>query len=102
MLNTLNVIKLNPHILQISSELHSIDQVYPGSGPYLKHLKNNHLVGIRALARKLVLLNVGLVATASARCDAVYDSKSLKILERGDIVLDAWGAHIFALIKNRD
>jgi hypothetical protein len=47
-------------------------------------------------------LNVGLVATASERGDAVHDPKSSNILERGDVVFDAWGAHIFALLENRD
>jgi hypothetical protein len=76
--------------------------LHPGSGPHLGHLENKHLVGIRALSRELVLLNIGLVATASERGDAVHDSNSSNIPECGDVVLDAWGAHIFALLKNKD
>jgi hypothetical protein len=85
-----------PDLLRVAFRLH------PGSGPHLGHLENKHLVGIRALSRELVLLNIGLVATASERGDAVHDSNSSNIPECGDVVLDAWGAHIFALLKNRD
>jgi hypothetical protein len=101
-LDTLDVIEHDPRVFQISSGLHSIDQVHSGSGPHLGHLENKHLVGVGALTQALVLLNVGLVATASERGDAVHDPKSSNILERGDVVLDAWGAHIFALLENRD
>jgi hypothetical protein len=101
-LDTLDVIEHDPRMFQISSGLHSIDQVHSGSGPHLGHLENKHLVGVRALTRELVLLNVGLVATASERGDAVHDPNSSNIPERSDIVLDAWGAHIFALLENRD
>ena len=102
MLNTLDVIKHNPHILQISSRLHSLDQVNPRSGPHLGHLENKHLVRVGALSRELVLLNVGPMVTASERGDAVHDPKSSNEPKRGDIVLDAWGAHILALLENRD
>jgi hypothetical protein len=101
-LDTLNVIKHDPCVFQISSGLHSIDQVHPGSGPHPGHLKNKHLVGVRALTRELVLLNVGLVAIASERGDAIHDPKSSNIPECGDVVLDAWGAHIFVLLENMD
>jgi hypothetical protein len=70
--------------------------------PHLGHLENKHLVGVRALTQELILLNVGPVAIASKRGDAVYDPKSSNIPEYGDVVLDAWGAHIFALLENRD
>jgi hypothetical protein len=102
MLDTLDVIKHDPRILQISSGLHSFDQVHSGSGPHLGHLENKHLVQIRALSRELVLLNVGLVARASEHGNAVHDPKSSYILERGDVVFNAWGAHIFALLENRN
>ena len=102
MLNTLDVIKHNPSVFQMSSRLHSIDQMHPESGPHLRHLENKHLVRIQALTQDLILLNVGPVAIASKRCNAIHDPKSSKILERGDVVLDAWGAHIFALLKNMD
>jgi hypothetical protein len=69
--------------------LHSINQVHPGSGPHLRHLENKYLVGVRALIRELVLLNVGPMATASERGDAIHDSKSSNIPERGDVILDA-------------
>jgi hypothetical protein len=101
-LDMLDVIKHDPRVFQISSGLHPIDQVHPGSRPHLGHLENKYLVGIRALTRELVLLNIGLVATASERGDAVHDHKSSIRPERGDVVLDAWGAHIFALLENRD
>jgi hypothetical protein len=101
-LDTLEVIEHDPGVFQISSGLHSFDQVHPGSGPHLGHLENKHLVGIRALSRELVLLNVGLVATALEHGDAVHDPKSSNILERGDVVLNAWGDHIYILLKNRD
>jgi hypothetical protein len=102
MLDTLDVIKHDPRMFQISSGLHPIDQVHTRSGPHLGHLENKHLVGIRALTRELVLLNVGPMATASKLGDAVHDPKSLNIPKRGDVVLGAWGAHIFALLENRD
>jgi hypothetical protein len=54
------------------------------------------------MTQELVFLNVGLVATASERGDVVHDPKSSNIPEHGDVVLDAWGAHIFALLENRD
>jgi hypothetical protein len=101
-LDTLNVIELDPRLFQISSGLHLIDQVHPRSGPHLGHLKNKHLVGVQALTRELVLLNIGLVATTSERGDAIHDPKSLNVPKRGDVVLDAWEAHIFALLENRD
>jgi hypothetical protein len=101
-LDTLDVIEHDPGVFQISSGLCSFNQVHPGSGPYLGHLENKHLVGIRALSRELVLLNVGLVATAPEHGNAVHDPKSSNIPERGDVVLNAWGAHIFALLENRD
>jgi hypothetical protein len=101
-LDTLDVIEHDPRVFQIASGLHSINQVHPGSGPHLRHLENKHLVGVRALTQELVLLNVGLVATTFERGDAVHDPKSLNIPERGNVVLDAWGAHIFALLENRD
>jgi hypothetical protein len=101
-LDTLDVIEHDPRVFQISSGLHSIDQVHPGSGPHLGHLENKHLVGVRALTRELVLLNVGLVATASEHGDAVYDPKSLNIPDCSNVVLDALGAHIFALLENMD
>jgi hypothetical protein len=101
-LDTLDVIEHDPHVFQISSGLHSINQVYSGCGPHLGHLENKYLVGVRALTRELVLLNVGLVATASKRGDAVHDPKSSNIPERSDIVLDAWGAHIFSFLENKD
>jgi hypothetical protein len=97
-LDTLDVIEHDPRVFQISSGLHSINQVHSRSGPYLEHLENKHLVWVRALTRELILLNVGLVATASERGDAVHDPKPSNIPECGDIVLDAWGAHIFALL----
>jgi hypothetical protein len=102
MLDTLDVIKHDPCVFQISSGLHSFDQVYPRSGPHLGHLENKHLIGVRVLTRELVLLNVGLVATASERGDAVHDPKSLNIPKRGDVVLNAWETHIFILLENRD
>jgi hypothetical protein len=57
MLDTLDVIKHDPRVLQISSRLHSFDQVHPRSRPRLKHLENKYLVRVRALSRELVLLN---------------------------------------------
>jgi hypothetical protein len=106
MLDTLNVIEHDPRVFQISSGLHSIDKCTPDpsptSGPYLGHLENKHLVGVQALTQELVLLNVGPVATASECGDAIHDPKSSIILECGDVVLNAWGAHIFALLENRD
>jgi hypothetical protein len=101
-LNSFDVIEHDPRVFQISSGLHSLDQGHPGSGPHLGHLENKSLVRVRALSRELVLLNVGPVATTSKRGDAVHDPKSSNIPERGDVVLDAWGAHIFALLENRD
>jgi hypothetical protein len=50
MLDTLDMIEYDPHVLQISSELHSFDQVHPRSGPHLGHLENKHLVRVRALS----------------------------------------------------
>jgi hypothetical protein len=97
-LDTLDVIEHDPGVFQISSGLHSFDQVHSGSGPHLGHFENKHLVGIRAVSRELVFLNVGLVATAPEHGDVVHDSKSSNIPERGDIVLNAWRAHIFALL----
>jgi hypothetical protein len=102
MLDTLDVIEHDPCVFHISSGLHLFDQVHPGSGPHLGHLENKHLVEVRALTRELVLLNVGPVATASEHGEAVYDPKSSNIYERGDVVLNALGAHIFALLENRD
>jgi uncharacterized NAD(P)/FAD-binding protein YdhS len=93
MLDTLDVIEHDPRVLQISTGLHSFDQVYPRSGPHL---------GVRALSRELVLLNVGPVATASEHGNAVHDPKSSNILERGDVVLNTWEAHIFPFLENRD
>jgi hypothetical protein len=89
MLDTLDMIEHDPRMFQISSGLHPIDQVHPGSRPHLGHLENKHLVGVRALIRELVYLNVGLVATASERSDAVHDPKSSNIPKRGDVILDA-------------
>jgi hypothetical protein len=43
-LDTLDMIEHDPCLFQISSGLHSIDQVHPGSRPYLGHLENKHLV----------------------------------------------------------
>jgi hypothetical protein len=39
MLDLLDVIKHDPRVLQISSGLHSFDQVHSGSGPHLEHLE---------------------------------------------------------------
>jgi hypothetical protein len=100
--DTLDVIEHDPRVFQISSGLHSFDQVHPGFGPHLGHLENKQLVRVRALAQELVFLNEGPVATASECGDVVHDSKSSNILERGFIVLNAWRAHVFALLKNRD
>jgi hypothetical protein len=80
----------------------SPDPLHPRSRPHFGYLKNKHLVGVRALTRELVFLNIGLVAIASERGDAIHDPKSSNIPERGDVVLDAWRAHIFALLENRD
>jgi hypothetical protein len=102
MLDRLDMIEHDPRVLQISTRLHSFDQVYPRSGPHLGHLENKHLVEVRALSRELVLLNVGLVATASEHGDVILDPKSSNIPERGDVILYAWGAYIFALLENRD
>jgi hypothetical protein len=102
MLDTLDVIEHDPRVFQISSGLHAIDQVYLGFGPYLGYLENKHLVGVRALTWELILLNVGLVATTSESGNTVHHPKSSNIPERGDVVLDAWGAHIFVLLENRD
>jgi hypothetical protein len=88
MLDMLDMIVHDPCVFQISSGLHSFDQVHPGSEPYLGHLENKYLVRVRALSRELVLLNVGLVATASEHGDAVHDPKSSNIHERGDVVLN--------------
>jgi hypothetical protein len=101
-LDTLDVIEHDPHVFHIFSRLHSFDQVYPGSGPHLGHLENKHIFGVRALSRELVLLKVGLVATASEHGDAVHDPKSSNIPECSDVVLNAWRTHIFALLENRD
>ena len=43
MLDTLDVIEHDPYVFQISSRLHSFDQVHPGSGPHLWHLENKYL-----------------------------------------------------------
>jgi hypothetical protein len=91
MLDTLDVIEHDPCVLQISSGLHSFDQVHPRSGPHLEHLENKHLVQIRALPRELVFLNVGPVATTSKHGDAIHDPESSNKPESGDIVLNAWG-----------
>jgi hypothetical protein len=102
MLDTLDVIEYDPRVLQISIGLHLFDQVHPRSGPHLGHLKNKHFFGVRALSWELVLLNVGPIATTSKHGNAVHDPKSLNIPECGDVVLNAWRAHIFALLENRD
>jgi hypothetical protein len=102
MLDTLDVIEHDPRVFQISTGLHSFDQVHHRSGPHLGHLENKHLFGIRALSWELVLLNIGPVATASEHGNAVHDPKSLNILERGDVLLNAWGAYIFALLENKN
>jgi hypothetical protein len=102
MLDMLDVIKHDPRILQISSRLHSFDQMHPRSRPHFGHLENKHLIRVRAMFWKLVLLNVGLVAIASEHSNAVHDSKSSNIHECGDVVLNAWGTHIFVLLENRD
>ena len=59
-------------------------------------------VGIQTLTRELVILNVGPMATTFESGNTIYDPKTLNIPERGDIVLDTWGAHIFALLENRN
>ena len=74
----------------------------PESKSHLGHLENKHLVGIRVLTQEFVLLNIGPVAIASERGNAIHDPKSSNILERGDVIFDAWGAHVFALPENRD
>jgi hypothetical protein len=102
MLDTLDVIKYDLRVFQITTGLHLFDQVHPRSGPHLRHLKNKYLVQVRVLSRKLVLLNVGLVVTAFEHGDAVHDSKSPDIPECGHVVLNTWGVHVLALIKNRD
>jgi hypothetical protein len=102
MLDTFDVIEYDPRVLQISTWLHSFDQVHPGPKPYFGHLENKHLVGVRALSRELVLQNIGPVATAFEHGDAIHDPKSLNIPKCSDIVFNAWGAHIFALLENRD
>jgi hypothetical protein len=102
MLDMLDVIEHDLRISQISSRLHLFDQMHPRSGPHLGHLENKHLVGIRALSRELVLLNIDPMATTSEHGDAVHDPKSSNIPERGDVVLNAWGAHIFAFLENKD
>jgi hypothetical protein len=101
MLDILDVIEHDPLIFQISFGLHLFDQVHPGSEPHPGHIENKHLVQVRALSRELILLNIGPVATASKHGDAVHDLKSSYIPERGDVVLNAWKAHIFQLVKNR-
>jgi hypothetical protein len=60
--DTLDRIEHDPRALQISSGLHSFDQVHPGSRPHLRHLENKHLIQIRALSWELVLLHVDPVA----------------------------------------
>jgi hypothetical protein len=45
-LDTLDVIKHDPRIFQISSGLHLIDQVHLGSRPHLGHLENKYLVQV--------------------------------------------------------
>jgi hypothetical protein len=102
MLDTFDVIEHDPRVLQISSRLHLFDQVHSRSGPHLEHLEIKHLVRVRVLSRELILLNVGPVATASEHGNAVHDPKSSNIPKSGDVILDAWGAHIFALLENRD
>jgi hypothetical protein len=42
-LDMLDVIEYDPRVFQISSWLHPIDQVYPGSGPTSDILKTNTL-----------------------------------------------------------
>ena len=100
-LDTLNVIEHDPRLFQISSGLHSIDQVHSRSRPYFGHLENKHLVGVQALTQELVLLNVGLVATASERGNAVHDPKSSNIPERSDVVLDAWELIYLYFLRTR-
>ena len=46
-LNNPDVIEHDSCEFQISSGLHSIDQVYLGSGPHLRHLENKHLSRVR-------------------------------------------------------
>jgi hypothetical protein len=72
-LDSLDVIEHDISILQISSGLHSFDQVHPGSGPHFGYLENKHLIKVRALSRELVLLNIGPVATTFENGDAVHD-----------------------------
>ena len=102
MLNMLDVIKRDPHVLQISSGLHLIDQVHPKSKPHLEHVENKYLVQFRASSRELILLHVGLMAIASEHGNAIHDPKSSNIPERGNVILNAWGAHVFALLENRN
>jgi hypothetical protein len=47
--DTLDVIEHDLRVFQISSGLHSIDQVHPRSGPHLGHLEYKYLVKVRAL-----------------------------------------------------
>ena len=48
--DTLDVIEHDPCVLQISYRLHLFDQVHPGSGPHLRHLKIKHFVCVQAVA----------------------------------------------------
>ena len=86
-LDTLDMIEYDPCVFQISSELYLIYQVHPGFGPQLGHLENKHLVGIQALIRELVFLNVGPMAIAFECGNAIHDPKSSNIC--GDIVFNA-------------
>ena len=71
----------------------------PDPGPTSDILKTNTFVKIWALIRELILLNIGLVAIASERGNAIYDPKSLNIPERSNVVLDAWRAHILHFLR---
>jgi hypothetical protein len=102
MLDTLDMTKYNPRVSKITTRLHLFHQVHPGSGAHLRHPENKHLLRVRALTQKLVLLNVGLMATTSKHGDAVHDPKSAYLLERSHVVLNTWRSHVLEVVKNRD
>src|SRR6202161_4771595 len=100
-LDTLDMVKHDPSILQITVWLHSPDKVDSRARAHLGHLENKDFLQQLSLAWEFVFLHIGPTALTSQTGDAVNDPPSANALEGSDSVSNTRGAEVLVPVHEK-
>jgi hypothetical protein len=100
-LDTLDMVKHDPNILQITVWLHSPDKVNSRPRAHLEHLKYIEFLQQLSLASEFVFLHIGSTAMTFESGDAVNDPPSPNALEGSDCVTNTRGAEVLVPVHDK-